>query len=162
MAHNEEPRGYLESDREFLFDEYDGNTFSMHVLDGFSDGSHYLWRESFGGLVNQNDKRVSKQRTANREHLLFAARQTPRCGVPALLQQREVIEHLLNGPLVGTIDRWLLAHAQVFIDCQVGQDLTLFRHIGNASPANGVGLGTRKFSIAQSNVARCGLYESHD
>ena len=82
-------------------------------------------------FVEQQQPRPRHQRTADRQHLLLAARQRAAALVDALLQPREQIEHLLESSSKYLQIIEARAHLQVFLHGHARENAAAFRRLGD-------------------------------
>ncbi len=131
-----DPIADVERDRHLLFNHENGEPSPPNCLYDFDQPNNDLRRKAFRWLVDQHNPRISEQRAANREHLLFAAGERASIGLPALLQCGEEVIHLGNGPSRCAGARRLDTEFQVFFHCQIVKDEPLLGYIGDAGARN--------------------------
>src|SRR5262245_3124395 len=111
-------------------------------------------RQAFGRLVEQQQARIGGERTADRQHLLLAARQRAAALPPPLAQAREEIEYTFEGP--GSRP----SHGrEVLLDAQRAEDVALLRHPTDAERRPRLGRQGGDLAARQRN--RAGEATSH-
>ena len=91
-------------------------------------------RQPLGRLVEQQKARICRKRTADRQHLLLAARQRPAGLLPTFLEAREEPEYALQGPRSGP------RHGgDVLLHGERAEDVALLRHPADAERGSRLG-----------------------
>src|SRR5262245_45542435 len=120
---------------EVLLDQQDGEAACLELADDLADALHDHRRQALGRLVEQQEAGAGAQDTADRQHLLLAARQLGALAAPALLQVGEELVDLLQTHAAWLDRRW---QQQVLLDIKTGEDATLLRAIGKPKSRNSV------------------------
>lgn len=104
-------------------------------MDDLERGVHFLdhpWRKPVARLVKEQQRRPQHQRAADRNHLLFAARECSGKLAVAFAQARKQAEHFFNPRRqVGLLADGERAKQQVLLDRHAGKDLTPLGHMGD-------------------------------
>jgi hypothetical protein len=162
MAHDVDALGDSEGDGELLLDEQHGDALAADVANDLGDHLDDLRRQALRRLVDQDHARVAEQRAANGQHLLLAAREHARLGLAALPEMGKVGVHLIRCPQGRTGPRGLHADAHVLVDRQVGEDLALLGHIGEAGARDPERPAPREIDAVQPHGARARSDQAHD
>ena len=97
--------------------------------------------------------RMRHQRAADRQHLLFAARELRAQVVEALAQARKGLQHAFERPVVAAVAAAARGHHQVFAHRQVREHAAAFGHIGHAGTRHVVRPG---LATCPGRRSRCG------
>src|SRR4029079_16752271 len=95
-----DPLGEGERCREVLLDQYDRLTGGRKLATGLDQRAHDHRRETFEGLVEQDDLRTAYQGACDREHLLLAPREIGTAARAPFLDPREHRINPLERPAV--------------------------------------------------------------
>ena len=97
-----------------------------------------------------------------RQHLLLAAGQHAGGRGAALPELREEREHLVDRPGRHAGSRRLHADAQVLVDRDVGEDLTLLGHVGDADAGNPEGALAGEIAAVEAHLPAGRRHQPHD
>ena len=128
VAHHADAGGDLQRDGQLLLDQHHRHAALVDVADHVGDHFHDLGRQALGRLVDQHDLGLPSS-----ERHMVSICCSPPDRLPARVPRRsfrraEVVEHLLDGPERRVGAARLLAHAQVLVHRQVGEDLAFLGH----------------------------------
>jgi hypothetical protein len=90
--------GEREGNPQILLDDQDRRTALAYILQRADDLLYDQRRETFGWLVEHEQRWVEQERTRNRQHLLLATRELRAAEFRALLETREKFKHLVERP----------------------------------------------------------------
>ncbi len=131
--------GQLERLVRVLLHQKDGHPLLAQLLYGVEDLLDDDGSQPEGGLVQQQQTRLTHQGTADGQHLLFAAGHGARSLFQPLVQSREQGKHLIQqGVLLGLVDEEG-PHQQVLLHRQAGEDAAPLRHHGDILAHNAGG-----------------------
>jgi hypothetical protein len=122
--HHIAPVGDLQRAIGVLFHQKHGHVQRLQPLHHVEDLGNDDRRKAHRGFIEQKAGRPPHQRAGHRQHLLLAAGQAPGRKVALFLEDREHLEgvfHVLIHPVVGVE---IGAEAEVFLDREVGEDLS--------------------------------------
>ena len=128
MAHDIDPVGYPHRNRELLLDQQDRHPAPGNFRDQVADLLNDDRCQPLGRFVDHDQFRVTHQRAANRQHLLFAARHHAGGGIGPCGEIGKHLEHVFEPPLAGT-PGILDAQHQVLPHCQAGKNIAMLRHV---------------------------------
>src|SRR6218665_3880531 len=141
--------GELEGQFSMLLDRYDGEaTIASQPPERIDQPIDDDRGQSLEWLVEQDDLRISHQRTTNRQHLLLATSDLMAEVTLSLLQSREQFVHARKCPRTGRS-----TDLQVFFDRQGTENLALLRHETEAKPCSPMGGQLSDVPTGKSNRA---------
>ena len=131
--------GQAKRQRRLLLDQNDGQSFLVEERKRAQDFIDDLWCKPKRRLVQQQNLRIGHQRTANRQHLLFATGQGACDLAEPLTHSREQIEYprLATLKLGGVIEQ-IGAKLKIFRHRHRREDAASFRHQHDAARDAGV------------------------
>src|SRR6202050_1551270 len=131
--------------------------FAGHAADGRGKLLHDDRSEAFERFIEQKQRRISRQGTRNRQHLLLAAGKLITEIAPALGEAGEKIVDSCQVP--APLAR---RHGKILLHRQRGEDFALLRHPADASAGAAVRGIARNVLAAPQNAAATDLGVAHD
>ena len=104
----------------------------IQLPDRAEDLPHHQGGQAQTRLIQQQQLRLAHERPADRQHLLFPARQRAAALGQPLLQAGKQMEDLIPGPLVMLHSHHLRTHQQVLMHGHAGKDAAPLRGLGHA------------------------------
>ena len=137
-----------------LLDDEDRGSAALERGEDLEDHRHDLRRKPGARFVEHQQLRFGHQRAADREHLLFAARERE-CGLRfAFGQDRELRVHRGDVGLDGLAVDAERAEADVVVDGEFGEELPSFGYVEAAEADALHGRGAQQIVTVERNRAR--------
>src|SRR6202035_1125747 len=101
-------------------------SLALEIENDLLEVLHHHWRETFRGLVHQDQLRIDHQRATDREHAALAAGQLSSAVMSPLRKTRKNPEYAIDGPAVP--GAYALQHGQMFDHRQRRKQPSALRH----------------------------------
>src|SRR5450755_3452098 len=124
---NAEAPGNPAGEGQLLLDQQHGDPFVDQSDDDLADLVNDVGLNPLGGLVEDQQLRIERQRAPHRQLLLLPAGEIPAPAPQHLLEHREQREHALRDLAVGTLAT--ASDEQVLLDRQEREELAALRNV---------------------------------
>src|SRR6266540_1076952 len=149
-------------ERELLLDQQHGYALLGEAHDDVADLGNDVGLDTLGGLVQDQQLGVERQRAPHRQLLLLPARQVAAAPAEHVLERREQIEHPLRDLARGRAAPAEPPDAQVLLHRQRREDLAALRHEPNPGPRARLGRLAGEVRAVELDLARRRGQEAHD
>src|SRR6266446_3962520 len=152
--------GEREGNPQILLDDQDRRTALAYILQRADDLLYDQRRETFGWLVEHEQRWVEQERTRNRQHLLLATRELRAAEFRALLETREKFKHLVERPQSPLAAP--RCDGEVFARSQAGENTSLLWHEPEAHARDDIGWQVSDVAAAIGDATGIRLQIAHD
>src|SRR5262245_54322715 len=119
---------------EILLDQEDGHTaFLLEALDRLLNVQNDRRLNAFSGLIEEEQRRLSHQRTSNGELLLLTTAEQSAFSGEHRMEYGKALKNLVGYRTVADTTRHE-PDAQVLVHCEIREDIPSLRDIANATP----------------------------
>src|SRR3984957_5853620 len=154
--------GYEASESEVLFADEKAEPLALHFANSLDHLLDDAGRKAFGRLVEQQKRRIAHQRPRNGEHLLLPSGDARASAPPQFAQVWKNGEEPLRRPGRSVCTGRLPADLQIFLDRQIGEDPTVFRHIAKPAPHDLVSGALRNVLAVEDDATAAPSHKPQD
>src|ERR1700732_1249772 len=131
------PRRHFEREGDILLDQQNRCASSVNDLERLVHFLDHFWGQAVAGFIKQQQSRPQHQRPPDRNHLLFAARQSSGNLLPPFAKARKQIQYFFHSRRqITSLARGESSEQEIFFDRHIRKNLTTLGNVRDAQRGN--------------------------